>query len=248
MKWLACSLLVGLFGCVDSGTVVTEVELRVVGSGETQTTGRNGWAIELEEAQLAFGPLMFCPGRTAGEFCDTARGEWLDAVVVDALSPSSRRAGYVVATSGPALSWMYDYGFVSVLTQTAPLEMDAAAELGGNSALLRGCAHKEESRVCFTLAARVSQTTSTDRGVPVVRVSGLRGLDDLAGIQRMTAEFDARAWLNTIDFDAIVMQQQSLGGDCVPSCEGIELAPDSQAVRAVQTALGGSARPKLSWR
>ncbi len=229
--------------CVDSGVTMRDIELRVAGTEATAFDGRDEWTIELDRARLAFGPVTLCPGRSAGEFCESARGEWVDAVVVDGLEPKAKRAGDLVGTSGPVLSWMYDYGLVSLLTEKAPYVTEAASDLGGNSVQLQGCAFKAEQRVCFELSATVSQTTETEQGVPVVRVGGVQGVSDLTQISSLTATFDPRDWVATIDFDAL-----TLGQECEAGCDAGRLAADSQAVRAVQSALAGTARPRLSWK
>lgn len=236
-------MLVGavVLGCGDDDVGVREIELRVAGSRVSAIDGRDEWTVELESARLAFGPLTLCPGRNAGEFCDTARGEWADAVVVNALEPRAKRAGYVVGTAGPVLSFMYDYGIVSLLTRNTPYVTDAARELDGNSVELRGCATKLGQEICFALSAPVAQTNQTEQGVPVVRVGGLRGLTDLAKLSRLTATFDPATWVSNIDFDAMAQEFE-----CQERCD-VEVTSGSQAVRAVQTALAGSARPKLTW-
>lgn len=242
-SFLAVCSMLGTFGCVETATTVTDIELRVAGSDERVVPARDGWTVELEVARLAFGPVTLCPGNVAGEFCDTARGEWTDATVVDALRPESKRVGYLVGTSGPVLSWMYDYGLVSVLTQGEPLITDAARELDGNSVELAGCASKEDVRLCFVLRTRIAQSTETEQGVPVVRIGGVRGVEDLADVSRLTVVFEPSSWLATVDFEALAASYE-----CSETCEPIELAQDSQAVRAVQSALAGSFRPRLVWR
>jgi hypothetical protein len=245
---MKCSLVaifstLGAFGCVETATTVKDVELRVAGSEQRVFQGRDGWTVEVDVARLAFGPVTLCPGKNAGEFCDTARGEWTDSTVVDALRAESRRVGYLVGTSGPVLSWMYDYGLVSVLTQSAPLVTDAAEQLDGNSVELAGCASKGDVRFCFELRTPIAQSTDTEQGVPVVRISGVRGVDDLAEIERLTVVFDPVLWLTTVDFEAL-----GASYECSGACDPIVLGQDTQAVRAVQTSLAGGFRPQLVWK
>lgn len=239
-----CSSIIAgsaMVACGDDAVSVRDIELRVAGARVSAIAGRDEWTVELETARLAFGPLTLCPGRSAGEFCDTARGEWVDAVVVNALEPRTKRAGYLVATTGPVLSFMYDYGIVSLLTRTTPYITDAARELAGNSVELRGCATKAGQELCFALSAPIAQTNQTEQGVPVVRVNGLRGLADLTQVSRLTATFDPTSWVSSIDFDAIAREFE-----CENRCD-VELTSGSQAARAVQTALAGSARAQLTW-
>jgi hypothetical protein len=230
-------------GCVDTGTNVHEVGLWVNGRADNRFEGRDGWSITLERADVAFGPLTLCSGTSAGEFCETARGEWVNAVVVDALDEDAQQVGSVIGTTGPVLSWMYDYGLVSVLTQTDLYETKAARELGGNSVQIAGCADKDDAAFCFTVAARIAQNVEVERGVPVVRVSGEPGPADLGQTKRLAFAFDPQTWLSGVDFEAL-WAAQSCETDCAP----VVLDGETQAGRAVQIALAASARPELSWK
>lgn len=241
MKAIAASLTFAWLaaGCVDTGTQLREIELRVRGRDGSEFVGRDGWSVELSRARVAFGPVTFCPGRSAGEFCDTARAEWLDSVVVNGLDSRSERAGDVLGASGAVSSWMYDYGLVSMLTQSKPYVTAAARKLDGQSVDVAGCAVKEERRVCFDLQARIAQNTVTEQGVPVVRVNGSDEVRDFAVVDRIEFTFEPASWLAQVDFDEIATTA------CDGECEPLALGPDSQAVRAVQTALVAAARPSV---
>lgn len=236
--YVGLGLVLQASGCVDTGTQVHTIELSVQGSGEPNFTGRDEWNVELTRARVAFGPVVFCPGRSAGEFCDTARAEWLDAAVVDGLDARQRRAGEVVGASGPVSSWMFDYGLVSLLTESKPYVTKAARTLDGNSVDVAGCASKGERSVCFELRAKVSQTTDTEQGVPVVRVNGAADALDFGAVDTVTFRFDPAQWLAQVDFD-----EMTTAAACEGECQPHVLAPDSQAVRAVQTALVASGKP-----
>lgn len=241
MKSVLALTAVGLLSaCVDSGTRIREIELRVRGSDVHQFTGRNEWSVEITRARLAFGPVTFCPGRSAGEFCDTARAEWLDSVVVDGLDARSRRAGDVFSASGTVSSWMYDYGLVSLLNQNKPYVTEAAQQLGDESVEIAACATKAEQQVCFELNARIAQNTETEQGVPVVRVNGTGDVFDFGLVDAIEFRFEPDKWLAQVDFDAAAS-----GANCEQDCQPMQLADDSQAVRAVQTALVASARPRV---
>lgn len=242
---LGLCALVGPSACLDTGVDVASAELRVRGDTASTIAARDGWVVTLQHAKIAFGPLWLCPGNTAGELCDVARGEWLDSVVVDALDNETKVAGEMWGHEGEVRSWMYDYGLVSLLTAKEPFRSEAAKELGGNSVELRGCATKEmRTEVCFSLALPVSQSTEAERGVAVVRVSGGgQALARFGQVRRLTATFDAATWLGAVDFEALSALQT-----CEPGCDVLELGADSQAARAVRSALEASARPKLQWR
>jgi hypothetical protein len=228
--------------CVDTGARVRELELRVRGRDLAAFAGRNDWSVELTRARIAFGPVTFCPGRSAGEFCETARAEWLDSAVVDALDDRSRRAGDVIGTTGAVSSWMYDYGFVSLLTETRPYATQAARKLDDQSVDVEGCVVKAEQRVCFELRTIIAQTTGTEQGVPVVRVNGTGDSYDFGSIDVVEFTFDPAQWLAQVDFDEVAS-----AAECENECNRVVLAADSQAVRAVQTALVASARPGVTF-
>lgn len=230
--------------CVDAGTSMKSVELRVAGNTRSVIPARNGWQVTLERARLAFGPLWLCAGKTAGELCDVARAEWLDAVVVDALDDEAKTVGELWGSEGDVRSWMYDYGLVSLLTTPKPHRTEAANNLGGNSVDVVGCASKQEQRVCFALRLPVAQSTAAEQGVPVVRVSGNGNVLTYFGTdQRLTLVFDAADWVGTIDFDGL-----PAANGCEGDCEPVALEADSQAARAVRSALEGTARPELVWK
>lgn len=240
MKRLPGALLLVLApACVDTGTELRSIELRVRGTDAAQFEGRNGWAVELTRAQIAFGPLTFCPGRNAGEFCDTARAEWLDSIVVDGLDARSRRAGEILGAAGPVSSWMYDYGFVSLLTQSKPYVTEAARKLGEQSVAVAGCAIKAERRVCFELTTTIAQNAQTEQGVPVVRVNG-GDIHDFAVVDGVHFTFEPASWLAQVDFDEIAS-----AAVCDADCDPVALTGNSQPVRAVQTALVAAARPRV---
>jgi hypothetical protein len=203
-------------GCTDTGVDDVVLALSVAGSAVERVEGRNGWSIELTQAELAFGPLYLCSSTQAGENCDTAQLEWVDSVVVDVLDPAPRRAGVLAGQTGTARSWMYDLGITSLLTQEEPLMLGAAQALGGNSVALRGAAIKEQLVLRFEVALpirreRDEQGHVPERGVPVVRRSTNDAFEHTIASSEETllVRFDASGWLGEVDFDALVG-----GGDC----------------------------------
>lgn len=230
--------------CVDTGAPLTSAELRVQGDTESVIAGRDGWIVSLQQAQVAFGPLWLCAGNTAGELCDVARAEWLDAVVVDALDATPKDVGEIWGNEGAIRSWMYDYGLVSLLAEKEPYSTEAAQSLGGNSVRIQGCAEKSPRRLCFSLQLPIAQSTMAEQGVPVVRVTGSGdSLAEFGRVRRLTASFDAGDWLGGIDFEGLAAQE-----GCEPQCAEVVLGSDSQAARSVRSALEGTARPKLIWK
>ena len=232
----------------------------------------------LERADLAFGPLTLCAGFQAGDNCESALAEWRDAVVVDTLNPAPTRVGELVGVTGSARSYMYDLGFVSLLTTSTPLALPAAEALGGSSFVVEGFAEVEGTTIPFSARAVLTQSASVERGIAIIRsgpdVAFSRELD--ASNAPLTVRFAPSAWVRDIDFTALVQRlacapnvdvvcdgqlEQRCAADgtvqsavsctdvgqvCQPNTgcvERIELAPGSQALSAIRTALLAQTRP-----
>ena len=195
-------------GCVDTSIQATSVDLSVAGTdARAPFEGRRGATITLSRADVAFGPVYLCAGYTAGELCDEALAEWRDAAVVDALSAAPTSLGAMVALTGTAHSYMFDYGIVSLLTSDAPLVTAAAESLGPASAVVEGVADVEGQSIPFTVRVRVEQSADVEQGVPVVRSGEDDGFEHPIapdGGSRLLVRFDPRAWLAMADFAALV--------------------------------------------
>lgn len=236
-KWRPCaqSLALGAVlsasACVSTGARRTSFELQVAGTSVERFPGRGGSELSLEEARLAFGPLYLCPGATAGELCEEAVAEFLGSVVVDALDSSPHAVGTMSAVTAPALSFMYDLGISSLLTEQRPVVQEAAEALGGVSFRVRGVALVDELRIPFRAAVPVQLTgndedgdggaRSSSVGIPVIRSCSAQSAgcedpfdrhdisdDDML----LSAAFDPRPWLDGIDFPAMV-ERGSCDGD-----------------------------------
>lgn len=265
-------------GCIDTGAEPVSIPLSVAGTDTDVILARRGVPVSLERADLAFGPLTLCAGFQAGDNCDSALVEWRDAVVVDTLNPESVPVGEIAGVGGSARSYMYDLGFVSLLTTSDPLALPAAEALGGASYVLEGVAEVDGVRIPFSARAVLSQIATIERGIPIIR-SGpgeafSRELD--AASAPLTVRFTPGAWVSDIDFGALVQSRSctpdvdvvcdgqleqrcaadgtietardcaATGEVCQPNegcVERIELAPGSQALSAIRTALLSQTRP-----
>lgn len=220
-----------LTGCIDTSVEATTVALSVSGTAPAPFEDRGGSVITLERADLAFGPLYLCPGRQAGELCEEALAEYTDAVVVDALDPARREVGEMPALTGTARSYMYDLGVVSLLGRDAPLVTEAAASLGGASAVVAGRAEAGGQTIPFTIAVPIAQSASVEGGVPVVRSGATEGFE-LAilpdGASALTVRFDPRDWLSSASFDALVEDAECAAGVDLACAGSVEqrCAPD----------------------
>jgi hypothetical protein len=234
--------LCALPSCVEMSQEHISVPLFVAGTDVTEPMLTVGDVpVVLERADLAFGPLVFCAGTQAGGFCDTARLEWLDSVVVDALDGSARRAGELYGVTGVVRSYMYDLGISSQLTRAEPFVLDAAAELGGMSVVLSGVATVGDQDVPFRAEMPIQQESQTELGVPVIRKSASARFSHDVGPHEagLLVRFDPRAWLRGVDFRPHVEE-----GCCT---EPLVFEPGSPPFRAVRQALFAGDRPSFTW-
>lgn len=232
VRWsaLACALgALTVAGCAESSQTRVQVSLEVQGTSTAGTPIETQGAVPvtLTRADLAFGPLYLCAGAQAGALCDTARLEWLDTVVVDALDPDPQPAGELYGVSGLVQSWMYDLAISAQLTSTEPYVLDAAEALGGHSLVLEGTAIVSGLTLPFTAQLRVQQTDTTELGVPVVRKSANDVFsEDVSGReQALQVRFDPASWLAGVDLRPYV---EFRGCPAVPSaadagvvCDGL---------------------------
>lgn len=212
-KALMLGLGLAVLACVDVGAGQIELPLSLAGTAiEGPILGRDGAQIELDRAELAFGPIYLCAGAQAGSLCQTARLEWLDAAVIDVLDPRAVEVGELSGREGYVRSWMFDLGVVSLLTQQKPLLMPAAKQLGDASLQLAGRAVLGEVELPFVLALMVAQEEQTEIGVSVMRKSSSDsfGHEVTAAEPGLLIRFDAEPWVTQIDF-AGLLEDQSCG-------------------------------------
>jgi hypothetical protein len=230
--------------CIDTGTEPVAIPLSVAGTrADAPFMGRGGWTVQLERADLVFGPLTLCAGATAGALCETAHAEWLDSARVDTLDPQSRSVGEVIGIGGTVRSWMYELGFVSILTADESFATPAVRELG-SSARLTGTATQGSRVVHFDAQVDVQQDPATERGVPVVS----KNRDDRFNRElsepglELLVRFDPRPWLADVNFEDAIG-----ASDCTDTCE-LQFTENTQAYRALRLALEAGAPPKFIWR
>lgn len=215
--------LLAASGCAQSATEPTTIELSLAGTDASAPfAGRDGAMITLERADVAFGPVYLCAGYTAGELCEEALAEWRDAVVVDALDPTSMPPVSMNALTGTAHSYMYDLGIVSLLTQDDPWVTPAAESLGPASAVVEGRAEIDGQTIPFTVAVRVEQTETASKGTPVVRSGESDTFEHEIvpdGATRFLVRIDPRPWLATASFRGL-LEDASCAPDADVVCAG----------------------------
>lgn len=244
MRLALLSCLALATGCVDTGQERVAIPLQLAGSASAGPfAAAAGFSVELEQAELAFGPLYLCAGALAGDNCETARLEWLESAVIDARSDTLVDAGWLTGASGPVRSGMYDLGIASLSTLPEPLLLPAAESLGGRSVRLAGVAVRDTERVPFELALAIQQGDDAEIGVSVVRVSGVPGLEhDVRGDEAaLIVRFDPAPWLSDMDFSS------ALAAGPVPDGEVVRFDAESQPARALRAALLSGPRPTFEW-
>ena len=211
-------------GCAESSQTRVQVPLEVQGTASTGPRLALGAVpVTLTRADLAFGPLYLCAGTQAGSLCETARIEWLDTVVVDALDPAPQAAGDLYGVSGVVQSWMFDLGISSQLTRDEPFVLEAAEALGGHSLVLEGSAEVSGITLPFVAQVPVQQTNATERGVPVVRKSASdRFREDVNGSERaLQVRFDPASWLLSVDLRPYVEFETCAPAQTGVRCDGL---------------------------
>ncbi|MEM1034796.1 MAG: hypothetical protein AAF928_11810 [Myxococcota bacterium] len=229
-------------GCTDTGREATSVALFVSGTENDDPRDIDGFEVVLTDARLAFGPLYLCTGAQAGQLCETALFEWLDAVEIDLLDSRPRRAGQLDGVTGVARSWMYDVGITSLFTLATPLVLPAAERLDGGSLFLEGRASSSDLSYRFRAVVPVQQSEDTEQGVSVVRksVSEFFERDVSADGERLDITFDVAPWVAQVDFAA-------LGEAAAAADARVDVEPDTQAFRALRNAILSGARPEFRW-
>ena len=212
-----------LAACVDTGQERVSLPLYLAGSDlSAPLTAAGGIELQIETAELAFGPLYLCAGNTAGELCDTARLEWLDSRVVDLTRAAPERAGELSGVSGTVRSFMYDLGISSQLTRDAPYTLEAARQLDGASFRVAGSALLKGERVPFSAELSVQQGPGTEQGVPVIRKSVSEPFEHDVGPDEaaLLVRFDAAAWLSSLELRSYA-RDTTCSQDGPPlACEG----------------------------
>ena len=223
---LALSSAAVTSACVDVGQTPVDFPLYLVGTAsEGEIAGRDGVTLELERAELAFGPFYLCAGANAGDLCEAARLEWLESTVLDVLDPNPRLAGQATGVSGPVNSYMFDLGISAQLAQNQPLVLPAAAELGGVSLVLEGRAFVDDQALNFSARVAAQQQEETELGIPVIRSTSEEpfGHEVEAGEAGLLVRFDASEWVTQIDFRRLLEASScAIAGPVFACSEGLE--------------------------
>lgn len=227
---IAFAVPFGLLSCSDTGQDRVEIPLYASGSDvSSPVMAVGGVPVTILRADLAFGPLYLCAGNTAGDLCETARLQWLDAAVIDTTSDEQVSIGTLEGVSGSVRSWMYDLGISSQLTRSEPYVLPAAEQLGDASFVLEGLVTLGGIDLPFSAAVPIRQSDTTELGVPVIRKgSDVQFVRDVTGTEAgLTLHFDPASWVSRLDFTALIENAAcSAGGSAIVCQEQLELTCD----------------------
>ena len=255
------TLLLGLsllFGCapVEQSQEYGEIPLKVKGTPVDDVELDEG-RFKVERADLAFGPLYLCSGLQAGHLCETARLEYLDSQVIDLLNEQEVSLGKLTGMSGLVRSWMYDLGIVSTFTQSRPVVLESAKELDGHSFVLEGLLTFQNREIPVKISVVMSQTESTEQGVPLVRKSqseffeySITKKEVLGQNQKaMLVQFPFDEWIQILNFSRDLTEEK-LDELCPSndSCTPWIIEEDSSIFQQIKTTLLTQMRPQFEYQ
>lgn len=219
MKKLVPLIALGcLTACIDPSLTPVTVELVAEAQGQARFEARDGWEVELTTATLLFGPLYLCPADQAGDLCDIARAEFLDAATIDALATGTQPLGELAGVSGVVRSAMWEYG------RSWPIAAISVQPLspGESSLHVVGVARRGEDELPFDLRVDIEPSRA---GIVTVRAAELFDTALTEG-QSVVVETRVEDWFAGVDW--------TLFSDS-----------EAQARQALTSALVLSARPRL---
>lgn len=235
----ACGVLAALAllgGCVETGRSYVAIPLHGAGVAD-EPFAAGEWTVDLERAELGFGPLWLCTTEAASpEHCETAVLELTETVTIDALDPEVRMLATTHGITGTVRSAMWDYG-ISWLP-AAPRARPNDGAPGGHSARFAGAAtHSDGRSFTFTCDLDLPPIMQGAILVPGQRVEAhaIGGSDDA-----LVVRVDPRAWWRRVDLERLAARAEAAGGS-------VALAPGDADYEALVVAMTASVLPSLEW-
>lgn len=220
--------------CGSTGQGITSFPIHGAGTGE-RTFEQEGWAVSLERADVAFGPVYFCATSFADvDVCPRAEAEWLGTRAIDTLDASPEMLGDADALTATVRSAMFDYGRSWLLTAERARANDGAP--AGHSAVFVARAVKGD----LSLEVRASidvDPASAGRGAVIGAPTGTEAIE---GVEVLVVRFDPAAWWRRVDLDEVAAMDED--GDGV-----VELAPGDRAYEALVIAMTAGRLPSFEW-
>ncbi len=233
--------LAGPGGCGDTGQRRVSFPLAAAGTAPSELRVGD-WAVVVEEARVAFGPVYLCSTAVAGlDSCSESVAEHLGTTSFDALSPEPTAMGAMHALTSTVLSGMWDYGRSWRLPETSPRPSADAIE-GAHSAVLVVRASDELGAIRRYRLVLDVDGAGQPSGSTAVRAR--LGEHTLTASERgLVVRFDPTLWASMIDFDALATLPEA-----EPPGAPIEVPPGHVAQNAVTTAMTTSGLPLFEWQ
>lgn len=224
-------LALALAACERTGSTYVAVPLH--GAGALRAPFEvEGWSVELDRADVAFGPVWLCATMAADpEFCATSVLELTETVTIDGLAPAPEPLGTMHGIRGSVRSAMFDYGISWLPTAARAAANEGAPE--GRSARFAGTATRGAESFAFTCDLEL---TPIMQGSLVVR--GLRiPAHDVAVDDALVVRVDPRAWLSSLDFDRLAARGE----------DPVVIAPGDPDYEALVVAMTAGTLPTFEW-
>ena len=232
MKRVMMALVaLALAACERTGSAYVAVPLHGAGV-ERAPFDVEGWTVELDRADVAFGPVWLCATMAADpEFCATSVLELTETVTIDGLGPAPEPLGTMHGTRGSVRSTMFDYGISWLPTAAGAAANEGAAD--GHSARIAGRATRGAEGFAFACDVDIAPIM---QGSIVVR--GLRiPAHEVVAEDALVVRVDPRAWVSSLDFDRLAARGE----------DPVVIAPGDPDYEALVVAMTAGRLPSLEW-
>lgn len=228
-------LALGSLSCGDTGIPNVRYPLLARGAPAAPFTVGE-YTVELEVAELAFGPLYLCATSAASsDLCPSAVSEFADSAVIDLLDGERQALGDVVGFAGEVRSATFDYGITWLSTQRVPTATVAA--IAGHSLHVEGTASRDGDTLRFLADLDLTPQAQGTRTVQGARVQG----EGQATATSLTLTFDPQRWWAQVDFEEL-----SALAAMTPD-ETLVLPKGSRAASALTIAITANYPPEFIW-
>jgi hypothetical protein len=224
-----------LGSCGETGRSYVDVPLYVAGTSARDVSVPSG-ILTLTSAQVLLGPLYLCATESAEiALCETAIGEHLDLLLIDALEEDAVSVGRLSATTGSVRSAFFDYGMSWLLTKPRPAFPDDAPL--SHSASLRFSAQGDDGSVLDVRAdIDIAPLSPGDAAVNGRKTE--QRID--AEPPTLTLQLDANSWLARVRMAELLALDEDGDGQ-------VTLTPDSQPYEAILQGMTARTPPSFVW-
>jgi hypothetical protein len=227
----ACAAL----SCGETGRDYVDVALYVQGA-EAREIAVPSATLLLSEAEVLLGPLYLCATESAeSALCETALGEQLSVLTIDALEQAEQRRSVLTATTGTVRSAFFDYGMSWLLTKPAPAFPEELAR--PHSARLRFSAiFADGAELDVRAELDIAPLAPGDAAVNGRKTEQTIGKEPLA----LTLRIDPNDWLSRIRAEDLRALDADGDGQVL-------LTSDSQPYEAILQGMTARYPPQFVW-